>query len=344
MSENKELKTEALRKILRRNRKVIIFLHDNPDPDAIASGWALQYLLKKKFYVQSIIVYGGIIARAENKAMVSHLNIKLVKASQIKLRPDYIYAIIDSQPGTGNNSFPDTIIPHIVIDHHPLKANYEIPFIDIRTKIGATVTIIYEYLKEANLPISKFLATALFYGISSETQDLGRETSEIDEKTYLELFPLASRNIISRIRHPKNHKEYFSVLARGLNNAFIDDNMGYCHLGSISSPDYIHQIADLLLTCENIRWSMCTGWYEDSLFLSMRATNSRAKAGVLVRKLVGSYGQAGGHDTMAGGKLAYNGTPTPDAQRSMEDLLTRRFIRYCGYNKPEQFSRLIEQE
>ena len=337
-----EPKIYLLRKVLRRNRKVLIFLHDNPDPDAIASGWALQYLLKKKFYIQSIIVYGGIIARSENRAMVDQLGIKLVPVSQIKLRPEYIYALIDTQPGVGNNSFPDTIIPHIVIDHHPLKADLEIPFIDIRTKIGATVTVMYEYLQDAQVQVNKLLATAMYYGISSETQDLGRESSESDQKAYLDLFPLTSRKILSRIIHPKNHREYFSVLARGLNNAYVNGSLGYCHLGNISSPDYIHQLADLMLTCENMRWALCTGWCNGNLFLSLRATNSRAKAGVLVRKLVGSFGQAGGHDTMAGGKLEYAGTLTPDIQTDMEDLLTKRFVRYCGYKKDAEFSKLVE--
>jgi len=330
-------------KLFGRKKELIIFLHDNPDPDAIASGWALQHFVKKKFNVNSVIVYGGIIARAENKAMVKHLKIDLVHLSKITINKDSIFALVDTQPG-GNNSFPSDIKPHIIIDHHPLKTKEipaEIPFLDVRTEIGATVTILHEYFVTDKISIPKFLATAMYYGISSETQDLGREASEEDQEACINLFPKASKKILSWIMHPKNNREYFSVLARGLNNAYTDNNIAYVHLGEISAADYIHQIADLLLTCENIRWSMCTGWNNNSLYMSLRATNQRAKAGLLARKLVGSLGKAGGHDTMAGGKIEWLDVFDDQMKRKLENMLTRRFVKYCTSNKEEDFFKLI---
>jgi phosphoenolpyruvate synthase/pyruvate phosphate dikinase len=43
---NKRL--EKLEEIV-KGKRVLILVHNNPDPDAIAAGWALSYLLKKKF-------------------------------------------------------------------------------------------------------------------------------------------------------------------------------------------------------------------------------------------------------------------------------------------------------
>lgn len=340
---------ELLTSIFSDTKFLIIGLHDNPDPDAIASGWGLHYYLKRKFGVNSVIAYGGIIARAENKAMVKHLGITLLPWHAIDLQNHHSYALVDTQPGVGNNSLPSSIKPDIVIDHHPInkkiKSRYKSPYMDIRTHIGATASIVYGYLADENISIPKLLATALFYGISSETRNLGREASEIDQRAYIELFPQVSTKILSNITHPKNTREYFSVLARSLNTAMTNDTTVYSHLGEVDHPDYIHQIADLLLTCENIRWSLCTGWWGPVLYLSLRATNTRAKAGVMIRKLVGAHGKAGGHDTMAGGKMEYpDARYTEKMRHTVESLLTRRFARYCGRCKVRDYKPLTTPE
>ncbi len=342
MSELQE-KLSILSKLFVRKKDFVIFLHDNPDPDAIASGCALQYFVKKRFNINAVIVYGGFIARAENKAMVKHLKLDLTHISKYTLNRNAIFALVDTQPG-GNNSFPANIIPHIIIDHHPLKSKDfidSVPFLDVRIEIGATVTILYEYFALEKIVIPKLLATGMYYGINSETQDLGREATDEDQEACINLFPKASKKILSWIIHPKNNREYFAVLAKGLNNAYTDNNIAYVHLGEISAVDYIHQIADLLLTCENIRWSLCTGWNNNSLFMSLRATNQRAKAGLLAKKLVGSLGSAGGHDTMAGGKIEWIDVFEDHMKRKLENMLTRRFIKYCTSSKEEDFFKLI---
>lgn len=283
-------------------------------------------MVKKKFNINSTIVYAGIIARAENNAMVKLLNIPLVPFSKIKCSSRYYYALLDTQPEAGNNSLPDNITPEIVIAHHALKNKLSSEFTLIRTGIGATATIIFELIRYVNLEISANLATAMYYALSSETKDLGREAGERDMKAYLDLFPKTNKKILSKIIHPKNSPEFFYFLAKGLNNACSRKHIAYSHLGIVPYPDYLHQIADLLLTCKNIRWSLCTGWVDSTLYLSLRATNSRAKAGLLVRKLVGKKGKAGGHDTMAGGKLQLNIDIDDVMRKRIEQTVTNRFL------------------
>lgn len=336
-----EKRLAALDDIGSRKRHAVIFMHDNPDPDAIASGWALHYFLKKRYNLPSVITYGGLIARAENASMVKFLKIPLTPISDVQINSTDLIALVDTQPRTGNNSLPRKLVPHVVIDHHPKRTKLRIPFEDIRTDYGATVTILYEYFLEANMAIPPMLATAVFYALSAETQDLGRDASDRDEKVYMDLFPVANKGILSRISHPKYNREYFTILARGLKKALVLDHISLVHLGEVPFPDYIHQIADILLTCENIRWSLCSGWYQNVLYMSLRATNPRAKAGILVRKLIGSMGKAGGHDTMAGGKLEYMGELSPDMRANIEDLLTKRFALYCGRIKKPVFQKLM---
>jgi len=333
-----------LEKVFSKKKHLYIFLHDNPDPDAIASGWAFQYLVKKKFNINSTIVYGGIIARAENRTMVKLLKIPLVPFSQVKCTLRCSYALLDTQPNLGNNSLPDKIVPQIVIDHHPLINELSSDFCFVRTEIGATATILFEFMKYAGLDISTNLATALYYALSSETQDLGREANERDIKAYLDLFPKTNKKILSKIVHPKNSPKFLCFLAKGLNNACLRDHIAYSHLGVVPYPDYVHQIADLLLSCENIRWSLCTGWVEKTLYLSLRATNSRAKAGILVRKLVGKKGKAGGHDTMAGGKLSFSIDIDNSIRERVEQTINKRFLRYCNRGQTPTIKKFTEYE
>lgn len=344
MKKSKSTRTALLKKIYSKKKFSIIVLHDNPDPDAIAAGWGFKFYIKKRFNIDSAIVYGGIIARAENKAMVRRLRIELISWADIVIPANPSYVLIDTQPCTGNNSLPPDIVPDIVIDHHQARKKIDIPFSDIRPDIGSTASIIYEYLSEENYPLPKLLATALYYGINSETRDLGREVNSLDEKACINLFPSTSKKILSGIIHPKHTKEYFSVLALALKKAKVNDTSAFCHLGEVPFPDYIHQIADLLLSCENIRWSLCSGWSGSVLYLSLRATNPRAKAGILVKKLVGSRGKAGGHDTMAGGKLEFSVEGLPSTHAYIEELVTRRFAKYCSKNSESSFHDLISND
>src|SRR5687768_11827663 len=99
---------------------LLILTHENPDPDAIASAAALRHLLVEKRGVDAVVAYTGIIGRAENRSMLSLLDLGAHHLDHYQGR-DFAYtALIDAQPLTGNSFLPDKRLPDIVIDHHPL--------------------------------------------------------------------------------------------------------------------------------------------------------------------------------------------------------------------------------
>ena len=110
---------KRLKEVLRDARRLHIFTHDNPDPDALASALALKYLVHQLWHIQTRIVAGGIVGRAENRAMRRHLKIRLTHAERVPETALRATALVDTQPRAGNNSFPRRLIPTIVIDHHP---------------------------------------------------------------------------------------------------------------------------------------------------------------------------------------------------------------------------------
>jgi nanoRNase/pAp phosphatase (c-di-AMP/oligoRNAs hydrolase) len=147
-----EQRLEKLTAILAGKSTLLIVMQDFPDPDAIASAVALRELANKLAGTQCSLAHGGVVGRAENATMVKYLGLNLRLMHEIDPSKFDIIAMVDTQPGTGNNSLDPEVVPHIVIDHHPIRrATRKAPFIDIRSKYGATATIMYEYLTRASI-------------------------------------------------------------------------------------------------------------------------------------------------------------------------------------------------
>ncbi len=305
---------------LKGKKRVFIFTHNNPDPDAIASAWAVQYLLKKLLNIKSRIVYDGFIGRAENKAMVKFLKIKLFHISNVKFSNREGFILVDTQPGVGNNSLPPQVIPLLVIDHHPLKKKQKTVLIDVRKDIGSTASILTEYLEKNNLEIPKNLATALFYGIESETQGLSIETDNLDRQYYKFLFPKISQFVLGKIQYPRLEKEFFLNLRKALNNVYFYKNAIIVNIGKVENPDLVSEFCSFFLLYDKATWALSLGGVGNRLIFSIRTQNRHANAGRLAQKISGIKGSGGGHETSAGGWIEL-------ADKDKLDNVTQDFIK-----------------
>jgi len=312
-------------------KRMMIFTHDYPDPDSIASALALSYLLKHKFNIKSKIIYGGLILRAENTTMVQQLNIKMDHINSIRWGKKNNVALVDTQKKFSNHSLPKFIKPMIVFDHHHRQALSIFPFSDIREKYGATATILYEYLEEANVEIAPKLATAISYAISSETQDLGRDASAEDIEVYTKVFPIANKKVLSKIKNPKLSQDFYLILNTALEKAKQYRNTIHVHLGEIPSPEFISQIADLLLRHERVTWSLVTGRFEKHLYVSLRTSNDKTNVGRLLQRVIGRRGFAGGHRMIAGGRINMD-NPNEQKWIESEELVIQKFLKKINYN------------
>ena len=206
-------KLDALVDVVHDEDKVLILMHDNPDPDSIASALGLQYLLEHLANKASLIAYAGIVGRAENRAMLKHLGIKLCSMAKISLQDYQCIALVDTQPFTGNNSFPPGIMPRIVFDHHPFRpASRKVPYREIKPKYNVTASIITEYLIASQLELDPTLATALFYAIKSETEGLGREVGKIEARLRHYLYPKVDQKVLANIENARVSREYFQIM------------------------------------------------------------------------------------------------------------------------------------
>ena len=332
--ENMREMLAKLDQIFDGQKKLLVIMHNHPDPDALASALAFSYLTQKRYNAQTDIVYGGLIGRAENQAMVQELKIPLKQINRIRYSSYDRIALVDTQPGAGNNSLPLDVECHIVIDHHPRRYGVKAALILLNPQIGATATIIIQLLETCEFPFSTDLATALTYAIRSETLDLGREASDQDVKAYFTVYPKASISKLARIARPKLPRSYFVVLANTLERARVFRNLICVHLDQVPVPETVAEMADTLLRHQRISWVLCTGRFKKNLFLSLRSSDPKAKAGKLIEDLVPDRNNAGGHDLFAGGRIEI-----PHLQEAEIDILeirlSQQFAKLLGYKNAD---------
>ncbi len=295
---------EKFEKIINKHDKFVILPHYNPDPDAIASSFGLHYLLDKVFNKKVDFFYSGIIGRAENIKMIQVLEIPIKNIKDDEELPQYPVILMDTQPGTGNNPLKKNINLKIVIDHHPLtEKTSKISYADIRTNYGSCSTIVYNYFKIFNIKPSVNVATALYNGIESDAIGKGRSAFKIDFEYLEELGKFINIEKLYSIENPKLPFDYFININKGLENSVIYDDFIISGLGDIENPDYIGEIADFLIRFEKCYYVLVIGTYKNTIQLSFRSQRKKGDAGLLLKKIIGRIGSAGGHSTIAGGQI-----------------------------------------
>jgi nanoRNase/pAp phosphatase (c-di-AMP/oligoRNAs hydrolase) len=304
---------------------VLILTHDNPDPDGLASGKALAVLLRQAWGVASRLAYTGLVGRAENKAMLRLLTPEWEQLEDYRDLHDYsALALLDTQPGAGNNSLPAGISPQIVIDHHqPIRQRLlEVPFVDVRTDAGATASLVHQYLEAAGVTPDEKLATAIFYGIQADTLGLSRGSSPIDQDVYFKMLQRIDRQLFAQVEQAGLPLQYFRSVVHGLQSARCYGHMVVSYLGDIHRPDFVAELADLLIRLEGTRAVLCMGYHASILYLSLRTTSEDSDAGLMIQKVILPSGRAGGHGALAGGQVPLAGhSPDEIAQEIQQRFL-----------------------
>ncbi len=295
---------EELFTAVSNTKQLLIMPHNDPDPDAIAGAVALRFLLTEKLGLTADIVYLGIIGRAENKALVRYLKRPLRHYTLSDRKQSPVIALVDTQPGTGNNPLTGQDKVSIVIDHHPLRPETaEVPFADVRIHVGASSTILTEYLQAAKLTLPTPIATALFYGIKTDTMGLSRGAGQADASAYFYLQPQIDAKALVEIERAQVSATYFQSLAEALQAVKIYQDVVTAYIGPMHYPDLAAEIADLLLRLEGAQWVICLGKYKDHLILAVRSRHRHGGAGSLAQAIIAGEGPAGGHGIMAGGQI-----------------------------------------
>ncbi|MED5263309.1 MAG: DHH family phosphoesterase [Myxococcota bacterium] len=318
-----------IRELLQPRERIGILLQPDPDPDGIACGVALRALLARKRSTAPLISFGE-IQRPENRAMVEAIGNEVLTISPDELSEFDGLALVDVQP----NVFGERLLSRlrsidVVVDHHPERAGTLATVKDIRPSYGATSTILTEYLRAAQLEVRPKLATALLYGIKSDTQLLGRETSPRDMDAFAFLHAAHSPALLRRIERPALPLEGMRALGRALSRSRVEDGFHVVVLGRVRE-DVIPQVAELALQAEGAEWAVAVGTVRKELVFSVRNVGHVRAAGEAVRAVVEGLGVGGGHRSMAKGIIplkAFRKKYGSTDRECVRKALLRAFIR-----------------
>jgi nanoRNase/pAp phosphatase (c-di-AMP/oligoRNAs hydrolase) len=323
-------RVERIRAHFAGAERVLVLMQDDPDPDAIASALALKTLLGRTRVSAPLCTFGS-ITRPENLAMCKILDIEVEGIDAAAAARFDRVALVDVQPAFLAARFEDV---DLVIDHHPSERPVRARLKDIRPSYGATSTILVEYLRAADVKISQRLATALLYGIKSDTLGLERGGTRADLEAFAFLYLHANHNALRRIERPELSEAALDILARGLAGRRIVRGVFFSHLGPVGTVDLVPQFADFGLQAEGVEWSVVSGVMGDSVHVSIRNVGWVRHAGEVARAAFGDLGGAGGHRTMAKAVVPLRRLAAAEEARpvrgGIEERIVQRFLRALG--------------
>lgn len=320
-----------------------IVMHDNPDPDAIASAIALARLANTAGLTTELCYFGS-ITHQENRAFVNLLEIELTNLEAgADLSEFGGFALVDhSRPGVNDQLPPDTPVD-IVIDHHPPREPVEAPYVDLRSEVGATSTLLVEYLQQSALQIDETIATALLFGIRVDTDEFRREVCETDFEAAAALLPAANLGTLQRIENPSMSPETLETIGCAIRNRVRHGPIVITGVDGLGSRDALAQAADRLLHIEDVTTTVVYGIDEGTIYVSARTRGADLDIGEALRDAFGPIGSAGGHADMAGaqievGSFEYGGAASDEHPlvEIVDEVITNRFLNVveARWNRP----------
>lgn len=332
MSRKHLLRSERLLETVAECPRLVIVTHDNPDPDAISSGWAIATLLRERAGRRPRFLAGGEVLRAENRQMMELLDPPLELVDSFEPSGDTAVILVDcGVNGSNHLLFHSNADIVAVIDHHQQTGKCATRFKDIRPSVAACASIATQYLREQNIFPSTRLATALMYGIHTETAGFETSHSQTDRRALRWLTGFANPDWLAEIQNAPLPREYFTDLVLALQNTFLYDGAAFCLLPKVSGPEVVGEVADLIIRCKDVAYALCAGAWEADALVSIRTKPGTRSAARLAAETLRGLGHSGGHEHRAGGKIA--DLRTGQITESLEDELRQRWLNACNVER-----------
>ncbi|HIH40708.1 MAG TPA: hypothetical protein HA221_04015 [Halobacteria archaeon] len=323
---------KLLETIKKTKNRMAIIVHDNPDPDALSSAITLKFIAKS-VSVESDILYRGNIGHQENRSFVNLLNIELKKMiDQPEVLDIYdTIAFVDTVPGSNS---PMVQSSNIIIDHHQTEDIPSVDFVFIE-KYGSTASIMTLLVQDLDLKLPAEIATALLYGIRSDTLDFTRNTTPADLTAAAYLYPLANSDLLKQVSSSVISTTTINVLGEAIRNRMQKGSYLVSNVGFIRDRDALAQAADFLLRLEGVTTTLVYGIVEgESIYISARTKDIRINIGDVLKESFKDFGSAGGHNGMAAAQIplgVFSNVKDKDALIKLcEEAITKKFFKTVG--------------
>ncbi|QHS16024.1 DHH family phosphoesterase [Halopenitus persicus] len=309
--------------------EMAILTHDNPDPDSIASATALQ-AIAESYDVEAHIIYPGEVGHQENRAFVNLLGIELRSRAEAPPLADYETIALVDHAKSGDPEITIEADVDVYIDHFDSDREYDARFVDIRTNVSSTSTILTKYLQEFDLSPSEAVATALLYGIRAETLDFKRDTTPADLTAAAYLHPFANHDTLEQVESPSMSPETLDVLAEAIQNRQVQGSHLFSSAGFIRDRDALSQAAQHLLNLEGITTTAVLGVADEHIYLAARSKDIRINIGNVLQDAFEDMGEAAGHSTQGSVEIPlgiFTGIETNEENRDTLLQLTEEAVR-----------------
>lgn len=305
-----------LKDLLRYNH-IIVLCHDNPDADAIASGFGVYTYLKE--YGKDVrLVYGGrnIIRKSNLVTMVKELEIPIEHVRNVeKEAPAELLITVDCQYGEGNVcSFPAKTVA--VIDHH--RVDRRLPALSrVDSTLGSCATLVWTMLQEEGFDANQNedLVTALYYGLYTDTGNFDTIYQERD----MQLKEQAAYDaaLIKKLRNANISIEDLENAGAALLRCVYNEQYRFAVVkAGPCDPNVLGLISDMVLEVDVIDVCVVFNLQPNGVKLSIRSCEESIPANEVANKLCAGIGSGGGHEVKAGGFLQMG-------------LLTMEYEIYC---------------
>ena len=291
----------SLVQYLDRSRPIVVQAHDFPDHDAVATAYALSELLKQQGY-PTLLCYGGLIQSQSLRDAISSLAIDIRPVSTLDLRESAQLIVVDGFAGNSNmTGVPGEVVA--VIDHHPPPWPPQCPYADIRDTYGACATILYDYYKAAESPMSRAVSTALLMGIMMDTAFMTRGVSDVDLAAFSELFRSGDWQLAARLLRNSLSLGDLAAFREAIDACVIARSFAFIPLQGEYTAEVMALIADFFLGLREIQFVVVVSGDRDEYRLSVRSEASEYPCDVVIQYALDGIGSGGGHIHMGGGSV-----------------------------------------
>ena len=315
---------EVLRRLRSEdNSSVLIVCHDNPDPDALASALAMKHLCDSMGH-SSTIIHGGMVEHQQNRTMVKLLNMDLRKLildweiEDLLKQSDIVICVDFSHPGA-NNVLPEKCVPHIVIDHHTSEERPAGDVILVRSEFAATSSLVASVLMNSGVEMNAEIATALAFGIRTDTLGFTRSFNAVDLRALSWLGAWIDWDLMRSFESPPRSQEVLSIFKQALSAASLENGLMLAPITSMTDRDALSQVADFLLPTEEVEIVVAYGIRMSKVILSARSRKDSIHIGKILAKTF-AKGSAGGHKSFAGGQIPFDELECENANEAMESM------------------------
>lgn len=288
---------------LKKFDEIVIQCHDNPDADALASGYVL-YRFFESLGKNVRFFYSGEfeISKSNLVYFVEQLHIPVEYLKNLDYEPELLL-MTDCQYGEGNvRKFPAKNIA--VIDHHQIAG--ELPKLhEVRSNLGSCCTVVWDMLKkEKSFPIEKELGTALFYGLYTDTNSFSEIAHPLD-KDMRDSVPY-EKSLITKLRNMNLSLGEAKIAGVALLGVEYYEENRYAILESEPcDPNILGIISDFFLAVDAVDICLVYAILPIGVKFSVRSCTKETRADELAEYLANHIGSGGGHVEKAGGFLQF---------------------------------------